>query len=94
MVEEKFNYWKIQLCVKKLNLLIFVHVSEQKFSPGRRRLLIPPKQRSLKIYFSPSRKEERLLIPLNLQWYQSSVLINYTIFAAFAFMVSVLLCHN
>ena len=61
----KINYWPLYLRVEKLNLFIFTHNLKQDstpsfyhYSPGKRKLPIPPKQHFLKIFFL-SRKEGR-----------------------------------
>ena len=62
-------------------------------TPGGRKLPIPPpKQRFL--YFSSAEREDYGAEKMNMQWYWSQVLINSTIFATTAFLVSVMLCHN
>ena len=53
-----WDFWKIHLSVKQLNLFIFAYVPEQNSPQGRSKLPISPKQGFLKIYFLPSRKRQ------------------------------------
>ena len=74
---------------------VFAHVPKQNTPPlpqGRKLPIPPPKQRFL--YFSSAEREDYGAEKMNMQWYWSQVLINSTIFATTAFLVSVMLCHN
>ena len=93
-----YDYWKVYLWARKLNLFTFADCSEQNSPPARRKLLISPEQHFLEIYFSHSRlwriMELKKWPKLNLRGYWSQVLISCTIFATFTFFISVLLYHN
>ena len=61
---EKFQIYGVKITgryicePKKMNLFIFAYSPKQNSPPGRRKLLISPKQHFLKIYFSPAERGE------------------------------------
>ena len=98
---------QIHLWVKKLNLLDFTHAPQAKLSS--RFLSLPPRQTGT-VLSSRTAFFEDIFFPEEKGWrgwglwswknyqnwqrYRSQVLINFTIFATFPFLVYVLLCNN
>ena len=84
-----YDYWKVYLWARKLNLFTFVDCSKQNSPSAKRKLPISCEQHFLEIYFSHSKlwriMELKKWPKLNLRGYWSQVLISCTIFATLHF---------